>query len=162
MTLARLLSILLAWMPALLWAAVIWQLGGDGWSAPATSRFLGPLVDWLFPMATPETREAWVAGIRKLAHPAVYGTLTALAYPASLWTLRVRRQIPTLILTLIPVLALASADEWRQAGSSLRTGSGWDVLLDGAGAIAVLLLIRLGESFVKRRNPIGAQESRSI
>ena len=149
-------------MPALVWAAVIWQLGGDGWNAPATSRFLGPLVDWLFPMATSETREAWVAGIRKLAHPAVYGTLTALTYPAGLWTLRMHRPIPTILLALLPVFALAIADESRQAGSSLRTGSGWDVLLDGAGAIAVLLLIRLSESFVKRHNPSGAQGSRSI
>ena len=144
----RLTWTLLAWAPTALWALVIWQLGGDDWSAPTTSRFLGPLIEWIFPTLDIQTRMELAAALRKLAHPAVYGGLAILAYPASLRTLRGRRGVGQALLTLLPVVLLATADEWRQSASSVRTGSQFDVLLDLAGGIVALGLARLGERHV--------------
>ncbi|MAJ61195.1 MAG: hypothetical protein CBC48_15255 [bacterium TMED88] len=142
---------LLAWAPAGLWALVIWQLGGDGWSAPTTSRFLGPLIEWLFPAFDPETQRTLAVSFRKLAHPTVYGILAGLAYPASLRTLRGQHGTAHALLTLAPILLLAVADEWRQSGSVARTGSGVDVLLDFAGATAAFWLAGFGERLVFQR-----------
>ncbi|MCH2184773.1 VanZ family protein [Myxococcota bacterium] len=153
MTQNRLIWTILAWAPAGLWALVIWQLGGDAWSAPTTSRFLGPLIEWLFPSLDPESQQALTAGVRKLAHPAVYGLLALLAYPASLRTLRGQRGVGQVLLTLGPTLLLAVADEWRQSGSAARTGSGADVVLDLMGAVTAFWLAGLGERFLRTRPP---------
>ena len=147
----RLTWTLLAWAPACLWAVVIWQLGGDGWSAPATSRFLGPLIEWLFPALDPETQQTLAAHLRKLAHPTVYGILACLAYPASLRTLRGQHGPRHALLTLLPIVLLALSDEWRQSGSTARTGSGFDVVLDLVGAFAAFWTVGLAERAVRRR-----------
>ena len=147
----RLIWTLLAWAPAGLWALVIWQLGGDGWSAPTTSRFLGPLIEWIFPGLDPETQQTLAAQLRKLAHPTVYGILACLAYPASLRTLRGEHGVRHALLTLLPIVLLAVADEWRQSGSTARTGSGVDVLLDLAGALTAYWTAGLIERTVRGR-----------
>ena len=41
------------WAPLLAWAGIVWQLGGDSFSATQTSRVLGPLIDWLLPGLRP-------------------------------------------------------------------------------------------------------------
>jgi len=149
----RLIWTLLAWAPAGLWALVIWQLGGDGWSAPTTSRFLGPLIEWIFPALDPETQRTLAASLRKLAHPTVYGILAGLAYPAGLRTLRGQHGIGHALITLLPIVFLAIADEWRQAGSTARTGSGFDVLLDLAGAFAAFWTAGFADRAFRRHRP---------
>ena len=73
-----------AWLWFALWAALVWWLGSEQFSATSTSRILGPLIDWLWPGASPAQRLALLMGIRKLAHPSVYAVLAGLAFRASL------------------------------------------------------------------------------
>lgn len=137
---ASLRAIVLPWLPAVLWAALIWVLGTDMFSAPQTSRILGPLLAWLLPDLDPRERLQIAAVLRKLAHPSVYGVLAALAWYGASRTVAPARWVARATLALAPVLALAVADEWRQSGSAARTGAGFDVLLDMAGGLAVVLV----------------------
>ncbi len=126
-----------AWIPALAWGALIWALGGDGFSQPETSRILDPLIAWLFPDLPETTRAALVAGVRKLAHPVEYGVLALLSLRGVRLTYT-GAQTRGVGLALLPALALAAADELRQSLSAVRTGAALDVGLDLAGAALAL------------------------
>lgn len=157
------LTIVLVWLPALLWGGLIWLLGGDAWSARETSGLLLPFLEWLLPDADFVTRVRVMSVIRKLAHPGVYGVLAALAFPAASWTLRAVGAPLRLALCLAPVAALAVADEWRQSASAVRTGAPFDVLLDMAGGLAVVALALTvercigGRLFAPVSRPIGVR-----
>ena len=139
-----------AWGPVLVWAGVIWVLGGDRWSAPQTSRILGPLIDWLLPSLDALRRDEIVHAIRKLAHPGVYGLLALLGLRALAWSTPWRR-LGVAATTLGGVAALAIADETRQAGSGVRTGAAGDVLLDVGGAALIVVLSVAIERLLGRR-----------
>ena len=145
----------LAWLPALAWACLIWGFGSDGFSEPATSRILDPLLAWLLPGLSDETRALWVWSIRRLAHPIEYGVLGVLCLHGVRlsWPGAAGREARR---ALVPVLAIALADETRQALSSIRTGSLLDAFFDVAGAalaLAALVWIerRLGVRLAGRR-----------
>ena len=133
-----------AWFPVLAWTAVIWMLGGDGFSATQTSRILGPLLDWLLPGISPDHRLDLAWWIRLSAHPVVYGIEAVLVGRA------LRLHFPGLGAAKLAGLAfaasalLAGADEIRQWGSSVREGSPVGVGLDLVGAsVAIAGMNRL-------------------
>lgn len=112
------------WLPVILWAGLILASANAHFSAHET----GGLLRWLFGDIPP-----WVhVLVRKLAHVVGYGILAALTWRAD-------RRWPAIIGV---ALTVASADEWMQSRSAMRTGTGWDVLLDVAAAIAVGLALR--------------------
>jgi VanZ family protein len=126
-----------AWLPVLLWAAFVWWLGTDQFGVATTSRYLGPLVDWLFPTASPALRLSLLMTIRKLAHPTVYAVLAGLAFRAALRS-GVSGFARGAAIALACAVAIAGLDELRQSHSRLRTGAASDVGLDTAGASAAL------------------------
>jgi VanZ family protein len=138
-----------AWLLVALWAALVWWLGSDQFGAQTTSRYLGPLVDWLFPGASPQQRFALLMAIRKLAHPSVYGVLSGLAFRAVLLS-GVSGLARGAAIALAMAVSIAGLDELRQSGSRTRTGAVSDVALDAAGAsVAVAAL-----SFLRRRDRV--------
>ncbi len=144
--------LLWAWLLVGVWISLILLLSGDNFSAHQTSRFIGPLLAWLFP-EMPEANRLLVHGaIRKAAHVAEYAVLAALALRAL--RLSFRRSRPSLrsalalpALALLLVLAVAAFDEAGQARRDARTGSlvdvGWDLLGGTLGCTAALALARL-------------------
>jgi VanZ family protein len=133
-----------AWLVVLLWAAVVWSLGGDSFSASETSRFLRPMIEWLFPEFSVSDMYRLLYAIRKTAHVVEYALLAVLILRA-LWIGSLRSLLQSLGLTLLLVATMAIADESRQGASAARGGSGWDVLLDVSGgflAVAIVLLIQ--------------------
>ncbi len=144
-------SHLMAWLPVLAWGVVIWLLGGDAFSAPETSRILGPLINWLWPDLDADSLARIVAGIRKLAHPGVYGVLAGFGFRAVTMTGSAFDPARRAGLSLLPVLALSIADEWRQSASALRTGAPFDVALDVAGGVAVIGMALAIERWIGRR-----------
>jgi hypothetical protein len=62
-----------AWIPAFLWTGVILGMSSDDFSAPETSRIIGPILAWLCPEASEETLAYMHFAIRKTAHVAEYG-----------------------------------------------------------------------------------------
>lgn len=123
----------MTWAAVVASTALIWSLGGDDFSSGATSRFLRPLLDWLFPGLSAEHRDAVHFAIRKGAHALEYGLHALLTLRAVLvtWGLPVQRGA---ILAIAVALALAAADESRQSFSDTRGGAWTDVLLDLAAA----------------------------
>jgi VanZ family protein len=134
-----------AWALVVVWSCFVWGLGADGFSQAQTSRFLAPLLRWIYPDIGPEHIATLQMLVRKSAHFFEYGLLAILTLRALLIS-RGPSLASTVGLALVFVISFASADETRQAFSSQRGGSIWDVLLDGAGAavaIGILLLVRL-------------------
>lgn len=109
-----------------------------------TSRFIRPLLEFLFPDASPATLLQYHGYIRKLAHFTEYAILAFFAYRVF------KSRHPYLSATLL-VAAVAIADEINQSFNSSRTASPYDVLLDVIGGATMLFLIWLAGN-LKRSN----------
>lgn len=114
-------------------------------SAQNTSRFIGPLLRWLFGAVTDETVWAIQFYIRKSGHAVGYAILAILCWRALVRPLHWTREVwqtrsAFLAWTIASVYALT--DELHQSLIPSRQGSLWDVLLDSFGAWLGLLLIR--------------------
>lgn len=152
---SRRARIVRAWLAVFVWAAVVWTLGGDTFSAAFTAKLLRPVIEFFVPDFSRADMYMVLSGIRKASHVTVYGLLALLILRA-LWIGSVDSLVVSLGLTAVLVAAMALADEARQAASSVRTGSTWDVLLDLLGAAAVAaLLIALQAN---RRRPLFAPD----
>ena len=126
-----------AWLLVALWASLVWWLGSDAFGAPTTSRYLGPLIQWLWPGGTPAQHFALLMAIRKLAHPSVYAVLAGLAFRAALLS-GVSGLARGAAIALAMAVSIAGLDELRQAQTPTRTGAASDVALDAAGASVAL------------------------
>jgi VanZ family protein len=126
-------SLLWRWGPPLLWMVVIATFSADAFSAEETSRFLFPLLRWLFPDASPATLDLVHAGIRKVMHVLEFGILALLWYRALSWNGSGWQTRAALAAFLLAVGA-AGLDEVHQAFVPSRTGTVMDVGWDGVGA----------------------------
>ena len=130
--------IVLAWTWVVLWAGVIWVLGGDGFSDSATRPELLEWLRRLFGEFDPQTRRRMLLALRKSAHFVEYAILAVLTFRAALISAGRNQLASAAWVALFLVATLATADEARQAFSPVRTGSPYDVLIDIAGgAVAV-------------------------
>jgi len=128
--------------PVLVWTGVIFYLSGSGGSSLETSRFIRPLIEFLFPAASPEIITSIHFAVRKFAHFAVYFVLGIAASRAFAGGERYRRHWP--IYSLAVVLTVASLDEFHQSFEPERTGAVADVCIDifgGAAAVAVFVIV---------------------
>ena len=135
-------------MPVLLWMLLIFGGSTDLGAARNTSRIIGPILRWLNPNMTEETIGKVQFAIRKCGHATEFGILSLLTWRA----LRHRRMVSARewswrdarLAVLISGLYAAS-DEFHQSFVSSREASGWDVMLDTAGAVgAIFLLWKIG------------------
>ena len=138
-----------AWLLVAVWASFVWWLGSDQFGVVTTSRYLGPLIDWLLPHLSFEQRFALLMTIRKLAHPTVYAVLAVLAFRAALVS-GVSGLARGAAIALAIAVSLAGLDELRQSRSSQRTGAASDVALDAAGASVALAAL----SYLRRRGSV--------
>lgn len=118
-------------LPPLGWTLVIAYLGSGGWGGDETSPWLVPFLSALFRGLSPELVEAAHFLVRKAAHVVEYAVL------AILW----RRATGGSWIALALSVLTASLDEFRQSFLPTRTGSIYDVLLDGTSAAAALLVV---------------------
>jgi VanZ family protein len=123
-----------AYAPLLFWIGVIFYLSSSSGSFSETSRFIGPLLAFLFPDAAPETLTQYHGYIRKFAHIAVYLVLGFLALRTFGWRIS-RRFLKAAALSLALVLVIAALDEINQSFNTARTGTPGDVLLDAFGGL---------------------------
>jgi len=130
------------WGPPLAWMAVISLGSTDALAASETSRFIGPLLHWLFPDATPATLEVLHGAIRKLGHTAEFGVLALLWYRALAWAERGWKPRAALAAFGLAVF-FAVLDETHQVFEPSRTGSPVDVGWDSLGALCGLVGQRL-------------------
>ena len=144
--------------PLFVWLGVIAWLSSDSGSMSETSRFVRPILRFLFPEASEETILTLHGLVRKSAHVFVYSVLAFLAARAFIGSsaAAIRRYWPLAAIGL--VFLIASLDEMNQSFSGgTRTGTAWDVALDtvsGAAAICLIYLL-LNRPFVKKLLGIG-------
>lgn len=108
-----------------------------------TSRFIGPLLEFLFPAASEETLQFYHGLIRKLAHLSVYGVLGLFASRAFVVASRPILARFWYLAVLWLAALVATADELNQSLLTSRTGTPSDVLLDVVGAAAAVVLAAL-------------------
>ena len=127
-------------LPPLLLAAIILIAASDRLSSEETGATLVRILGAFLP-ASPDAYEALNFVMRKTAHLVEYGVLAALAFRG----LRAERfgwRFEWAATALLYVVTVASADEWLQSRTLLRTGTPLDVVVDACGAILALLFIR--------------------
>lgn len=111
-------------------------------NAANTSRIIGPLVLWMFPDTSPETLANIHFVTRKLAHFAEYAVLGFLAARALRTSSKALLHNRWFLLSFILVAVYALIDEYHQSFVPSRTASFVDSLIDIAGGLTTLLLIR--------------------
>lgn len=137
--------------PLVLWAGVVLFASTGSASMSETSRFIRPLLHFLFPNTTEETLIVYHAFIRKCAHFTEYGALAFFASRA-FWTSSIETlQKYWFVFAFLTVFLIASIDEYNQSFNPARTSSPFDVMLDCASGLTVILLLCLYK-FSTRRN----------
>ena len=135
---------LVRWIPALVWAGVIFLASADPVSADRSSRIIGPFVQWLFPDISEEALGTTVFYVRKLAHVTEYAVLSMLvwfALPRPKSAQSGRWPGRKALLTLIIVAAYAATDELHQTIVPTRQGNPVDVLIDTFGGAMGLMAV---------------------
>ncbi|MBC8028739.1 MAG: VanZ family protein [Pyrinomonadaceae bacterium] len=128
--------------PLLLWIAFISFASTGEFSSDNSSRFVRPLLLWLFPGIS----EGQLAGVhfltRKLSHLAEYAVLAFLARRAFVLSSNefIQRRWFQLSLTLVVLCSLL--DEFQQSYSPTRSASLLDCGIDVIGGLTVLLIFR--------------------
>jgi VanZ family protein len=148
--------LLKAWIAAVLWLIVIAIESTAYLSANNTSRFLYPLLHFLFGMDQAHF-EPWHFFIRKSGHVFGYGLLCILLFRA--W----RETLPALgnpkwtwrwaTIAVLGTALVASLDEWHQSFIPSRTGTVRDVLLDTCAAIGAQILVFVWAKLRTSREP---------
>ena len=127
-----------AWLPVILWIALMFLSSTDLMSAEHTSRFITPFLRWLNPKISLSAIERVHFLVRKAAHLSEYAVLAGLLFRAlrpsigGFW----RRAL----LALAPAVIFAAADEFHQSFVRSRTSSFRDVCIDSVGAIIGILI----------------------
>jgi VanZ family protein len=111
-------------------------------SAGNTSRIIGPLVLWLFPNTSPETLLVIHMITRKVAHFAEYAVLGFLAARAFRGSPRQGLHNGWFLASLVLVVVYALLDEYHQSFVPSRTGTVYDSLIDIAGGLTALIIVR--------------------
>jgi VanZ family protein len=146
---ARFLS---RYLPLVAWLIIISYASSDSFNAGNTSRIIGPLVLWLFPNTTPETLAVVHVITRKVAHFSEYAILAYLAARAFRTSPRPALASRWFIAALALIVAYALLDEYHQSFVPSRTGSVYDSLIDMAGGLTALLILRRRHNRTRRFN----------
>lgn len=131
--------------PLLIWIAFISFASTGEFSSDNTSRFVRPLLLWLFP----EISEGQLAGVhfvtRKISHLVEYAILALLARRAFVTSSRefIKRHWFQLALLLVVLCSLL--DEFHQSFAPSRSSSILDCVIDVIGGLTVLLIFRAFE-----------------
>lgn len=140
--------------PLVLWLCVILIGSSATMSASETSRFIAPLLRWLFPDISSETSAFIHIAIRKTAHVVEYAALALLAARAFLTSSKTHLRRHWFGASLALVIVCSLLDEYHQSLISSRTGTIYDSLLDTAGGLTALTLL-LAARIVRRKLPGG-------
>lgn len=108
-----------------------------------TSRFIRPLLKFLFPHTPDEILQIYHGYIRKSAHFIEYAILAFWATRTFSTSAKMLLQKYWFVLAFLTVFIVAAIDETNQSFNPARTGSARDVLLDCAGGAFMILIFAL-------------------
>ena len=142
-----------AWIPPLVWVALIFIGSTDVLSAEHTSRLLVPLLLWLKPDITGEAIVQVHFLLRKCAHLTEYAILAILLRRALYRGTNLRAKPWVFFMAIWFVCGIfAASDEFHQSFVPSRTASLNDVLIDISGAFFGLALCLVVAR--KQRSPV--------
>ena len=130
------------YLPLIVWLAFISFASSDSFSAGNTSRIIGPLILWLFPNTRPETLAVVHFITRKLAHFTEYAILGFLAARAFRTSPRPAISSRWFLIAAILIVTFALLDEYHQSFVPTRTASIFDSLIDMAGGLTALVIVK--------------------
>ena len=136
--------------PLILWACLVLFLSTGNASMANTSRFIRPLLEFIFPNSPVETIDFYHACIRKVAHVTEYAMLAFWASRAFFNSSKDSLRRFWYFLVLLLVAFVASTDEFNQSFNASRTSSIYDVLLDISGGTAMITLFYVYQKFRRR------------
>lgn len=140
-----------AWIALILWLIVITIESTTYLSSQNTSRFLYPLLHFVFGIDY-ASFEPYHVFIRKSGHVFGYGLLSILLFRAWRETLPVPGNPQWTFrwadIAVLGTALVASLDEWHQSYIPTRTGTVHDVILDSCAGIAAQLALFL---FISKR-----------
>ena len=126
--------------PLVLWIGLIMFLSSGQASMSNTSRFIRPLLRFLFPDAPEDVLNIYHGYVRKLAHVTVYAILAFWASRAFVSSSQNLLRRFWFIAAFILTCFIACLDETNQSFLDSRTGSIYDVLLDISGGTMMILV----------------------
>ena len=139
---ARLPRFVSHYLPLIAWLAFISFASSDNFNAGNTSRIIGPLILWLFPNTSLETLAIIHSTTRKIAHFTEYAILGFLAARAFRTSPRPTINQRWLLICVSLIVVYALVDEYHQSFVPSRTASFSDSLIDMAGGLTALLVVR--------------------
>lgn len=164
--------LLRAWVPALLWLAVIALESTPMGSSESTSRFLLPLLTFLFGKISVLRYDQIHYCLRKAGHFFGYAVLSLVMFRAwwAALTVGVREaDLPSwramfsrwsaraALLAILSTAIVAGLDEWHQAFIPGRGSSAGDVLLDSLAGVFTQLTLIVFSSIRKQRTPLATR-----
>lgn len=139
-------QLLKAWIAVILWLIVICIESTSYLSSHQTSRFLYPVLHYLFGISHAQFGPLHHL-LRKTGHVVGYGLLSFFLFRAWRETLptpaRAKWTFRWSALAVLGTALVASLDEWHQSFLPSRTGRWQDVVLDTSAGIATQILIFL-------------------
>jgi len=140
------------WIPVVCWMAVIFTNSTDSMSSVHTSRFIEPLLRFLFPHLSPDAIDTIHLLIRKSAHVFEYGLLGVLLWRALPGAVKAGPDWRRAGLALAIAAGYGATDEFHQRFVPSRGASVHDVVIDACGAAAALTAVMLVRR--KRSEPV--------
>ena len=123
------------WLPVILWTVVIFGMSTDTFSSEHTSRFIVPLLNFLFPFLSPLSVDLIHELIRKSAHVTEYFILGWLLYRAFRGNSYQEWRPEWTLYAAIVVMLYALCDEFHQSFVATRSASLGDAAIDTAGGV---------------------------
>ena len=128
--------------PVILWAALIFLFSSGLFSGSNTSTIVRPLVQWVYPSISEGGLALVHWLIRKAGHFGEFAILALLLARAFRTSSREFLSTHWFAVSLIFIVVYALSDELHQSFVSSRTASIYDCLIDAAGGLAALILLR--------------------
>lgn len=128
--------------PLLVWIVFISIASTREFSAENTSRFIRPILLWLFPNVSEPNLDFIHFLTRKAAHLCEYAVLAFLARRAFISSSKLLIRRHWFAFSLVLVVLNSLLDELHQAFVPARTGSIYDSAIDVLGGLTVLTLFK--------------------
>ncbi len=138
------------YVPLILWVVLILYASTTNASMSETSRFMRPLLEFLFPNTPESNLIIYHKYIRKLAHLTEYAVLAFFASRAFWLSSKGFLREYWYLFAFSVVLLTASIDEINQSFDISRTASIYDVLLDCFGGVLMISFIFIVKNIWKK------------